>query len=127
VHGYYLGYKYQLAVKEATPERQAELKNFALSLMKELYENEEKYTEHIYDDLNITEHVKTFLRYNCNKSLNNLGYESVFTAEETDVLPQILSSLSRISFLQLQITLWGLLQKRKPRRKIGTFKLVIAE
>jgi ribonucleoside-diphosphate reductase beta chain len=94
VHGYYLGYKYQLAVKEATPERQAELKNFALSLMKELYENEEKYTEHIYDDLNITEHVKTFLRYNCNKSLNNLGYESVFTAEETDVLPQILSSLS---------------------------------
>ena len=30
VHGYYIGYKYQLAVRESSPERQAELKGLHL-------------------------------------------------------------------------------------------------
>ena len=31
VHGYYIGYKYQLAVRESSPERQAELKDYTSS------------------------------------------------------------------------------------------------
>ncbi|WP_136194080.1 MULTISPECIES: class 1b ribonucleoside-diphosphate reductase subunit beta [Actinomyces] len=94
VHGYYIGYKYQLAVREASPERQAELKDYTFELLMELYDNEEQYTEDLYDELGLTEDVKKFLRYNANKALMNLGYEALFPADTTDVNPAILAALS---------------------------------
>ncbi|MBS6101647.1 MAG: class 1b ribonucleoside-diphosphate reductase subunit beta [Actinomyces sp.] len=94
VHGYYIGYKYQLAVAEASEQRQAELKDYTFELLDELYENEEKFTEDLYDPLGLTEDVKKFLRYNANKALMNLGYESLFPPESTDVNPAILAALS---------------------------------
>ncbi|WP_103062926.1 class 1b ribonucleoside-diphosphate reductase subunit beta [Actinomyces qiguomingii] len=94
VHGYYIGYKYQLAVREASPERQAELKDYTIELLMELYDNEEQYTEDLYDELGLTEDVKKFLRYNANKAMMNLGYEALFPADTTDVNPAILAALS---------------------------------
>jgi ribonucleoside-diphosphate reductase beta chain len=94
LHGVLIGYKFQLAYNEASESRKKELYDFTISLMAELYENELRYTESIYDELDLTEHVKTFLRFNANKALNNLGFEAVFSDEETDVLPQIISALS---------------------------------
>ena len=94
VHGYYIGYKYQLAVRESSPQRQAELKDYTIELLMELYENEEQYTEDLYDELGLTEDVKKFLRYNANKALMNLGYEALFPRDETNVNPAILSALS---------------------------------
>ena len=41
-----------------------------------------------------TEEVKTFLRYNANKALQNLGYEGLFPKGECEVNPAIMSSLS---------------------------------
>lgn len=93
LHGVLIGYKFKLAFDEASEKRQKELYDFTISLMAELYENELRYTESIYDELGLTEHVKTFLRFNANKALNNLGFEAVFSDEETDVLPQIISAL----------------------------------
>ena len=94
VHGYYIGYKYQVAVRESSPERQAELKDYTFSLLDELYDNEEQFTEDLYDPLGLTEDVKNFLRYNANKALMNLGYEELFPAEACDVNPAILAALS---------------------------------
>ena len=94
VHGYYIGYKYQRALEQETPERQQELKDHTFELMFDLYDNEAQYTEDLYDDLGWTEDVKRFLRYNANKALNNLGYEGLFPAEETRVSPAILSALN---------------------------------
>ncbi|RNE49704.1 class 1b ribonucleoside-diphosphate reductase subunit beta [Corynebacterium alimapuense] len=94
VHGYYIGYKYQKGVAQESPERQAELKEYAFDLLYDLYENEEQYTEDLYDPLGWTEDAKRFLRYNANKALNNLGYEALFPADETRVSPSILSALS---------------------------------
>ena len=94
VHGYYIGYKYQLAVRESSAERQAELKDYTFDLLMELYDNEEQYTEDLYDELGLTEDVKKFLRYNANKALMNLGYEALFPADAVDVNPAILASLS---------------------------------
>ena len=94
VHGYYIGYKYQQAVAEASAERQQELKDYTFELLFELYDNEEQYTEDLYDPLGLTEDVKKFLRYNANKALMNLGYEAMFPADSTDVNPAILASLS---------------------------------
>ena len=94
VHGYYIGYKYQRALENESPERQAELKDFTYDLLDELYENEIAYTESLYDAVGWTEEVKKFLHYNANKALNNLGYEALFPKEMTDVSPAILSALS---------------------------------
>lgn len=94
VHGYYIGYKFQKAYEKATPERQEELKSYTYDLLLELYENEESYTESLYDGVGLTEDVKKFLKYNANKALMNLGFEPLFPRDSTDVNPAILSALS---------------------------------
>jgi len=94
VHGYYIGYKYQQALKDASEARRQELKDYTFELLYELYDNEESYTEDLYDPLGLTEDVKMFLRYNANKALMNLGYESLFPKAATAVSPSILAALS---------------------------------
>jgi ribonucleoside-diphosphate reductase beta chain len=94
VHGYYIGYKFQLAFNEESAERQADLKDYAYSMLMELYENEIKYTAELYDEVELTHDVKKFLHYNANKALMNLGFEALFPKEQCDVNPAILSALS---------------------------------
>jgi ribonucleoside-diphosphate reductase beta chain len=94
VHGYYIGYKFQQALKDASPARRDELKDYTFDLLYELYDNEEAYTEDLYDPLGLTEDVKMFLRYNANKALMNLGYEALFPKQATSVSPAILAALS---------------------------------
>lgn len=94
VHGYYIGYKYQLACARQSQARRDELKDYTFSLLLDLYDNEEQYTEDLYDEMGITEDVKMFLRYNANKALMNLGYEALFPASETAVNPAILAAIS---------------------------------
>ncbi len=94
VHGYYIGYKYQVALREASQARRDELKDYTFDLLYELYDNEENYTEDLYDPLGQTEDVKMFLRYNANKALMNLGYEPLFPKQATAVSPAILAALS---------------------------------
>ncbi|WP_413451640.1 class 1b ribonucleoside-diphosphate reductase subunit beta [Georgenia phoenicis] len=94
VHGYYIGYKFQKAIENASPERRQELKDYTFELLLELYDNEEQYTEDLYAPLGLTEDVNAFLRYNANKALMNLGYEGLFPKDQTNVNPAILSSLS---------------------------------
>lgn len=94
VHGYYIGYKYQRALEQETPERREELKAYTYDLLFELYENEIQYTADLYDGVGLTEDVKKFLHYNANKALMNLGYEAMFPPEVTNVNPAILSALS---------------------------------
>lgn len=94
VHGYYIGYKYQKGLEKESAARREELKDYTFGLLLDLYDNEEDYTEALYDPLGLTEDVKAFLRYNANKSLMNLGYEGLFTKDQTAVNPAILSALS---------------------------------
>ena len=94
VHGYYIGYKFQQALRDASPARRDELKDYTFELLYELYDNEENYTEDLYDPLGLTEDVKMFLRYNANKALMNLGYEALFPKQATAVSPAILAALS---------------------------------
>jgi ribonucleoside-diphosphate reductase beta chain len=94
VHGYYIGYKFQQALKDADSARRDELKDYTFDLLYELYDNEEAYTEDLYDPLGLTEDVKMFLRYNANKALMNLGYEALFPKQATAVSPAILAALS---------------------------------
>ena len=94
VHGYYIGYKYQLALAEQPQERQEELKEYTYDLLMELYNNECKYSANLYDEIGLTEDVKKFLQYNANKALMNLGYDALFPKETAEVNPAILSALA---------------------------------
>lgn len=94
VHGYYIGYKFQKAYNEATPMEQMEIKDYAISLLMDLYDNEIKYTESLYDAVDLTDEVKTFLHYNANKALMNLGFDPMFPPEISQPNPAIMASLS---------------------------------
>jgi ribonucleoside-diphosphate reductase beta chain len=94
VHGYYIGYKFQRGLEKLTDAERNEIKAWVFELLLELYENECAYSADLYDPVGLTDEVTTFLRYNANKALNNLGYEHLFAKDECQVNPAILSSLS---------------------------------
>lgn len=94
VHGMYIGYKFQRGYEKLSPSEQEEMMDWTYDLLQELYDNEVRYTEDLYDEHDLTEDVKTFLRYNANKALQNLGFDSLFSKEDTQVDPLILSQLS---------------------------------
>lgn len=93
VHGAYLGAKLQRSLESASDERKADVQQFAYDLLLDLYENEVLYTRDLYDAVGQTEAVKTYIRYNANKALMNMGYEALFPKEATQVDPAIMSSL----------------------------------
>lgn len=94
IHGYYIGYKFQQGLKNLSQAERDEMRDFAYSLLMELYEVETHYAEELYDPIGLTEDVKVFLHYNANKALQNLGYDALFPAEISQVNPAILASLS---------------------------------
>lgn len=94
VHGTYLGYKFQLGFNELPEEEQVELKNWVYDTLFSLYQNEEKYTELVYGEVGWTEDVNTFVRYNANKALANLGLEPLFPDTAEDVNPIVMNGIS---------------------------------
>lgn len=93
IHGYYIGYKYQQAIKGTPQATQDEYKNFAIELLLDLYDNECHYAEQVYDPIGWTEDVKAFMRYNGNKAMNNLGFEGLFPQDQCQFDPGVMSSL----------------------------------
>ncbi|WLT09054.1 class 1b ribonucleoside-diphosphate reductase subunit beta [Bartonella apihabitans] len=94
VHGYYIGYKFQIGFNKLPQSGQNEIKDFTYTLLMDLYDIETKYTEQLYDGVNLSEEVKVFLHYNANKALMNLGFEPLFPPDICKVNPAILSALS---------------------------------
>ena len=93
VHGAYIGYKYQVSLRSETLERQAELYEFTITLLTDLYENEVLYTRGLYDSVGLSEDVTKFLRYNANRALMNLGYEALFPEDSTRANPAVIAAL----------------------------------
>ncbi|MBS4761260.1 class 1b ribonucleoside-diphosphate reductase subunit beta [Carnobacteriaceae bacterium zg-ZUI252] len=94
VHGTYTGYKFQLGYEELSEKEQEELKMWVFNLCLELYQNEVKYTQSIYDQIGWTEKVKVFIRYNANKALQNLGFDPLFPDTAEDVDPIVMNGIS---------------------------------
>ncbi|OMD76878.1 class 1b ribonucleoside-diphosphate reductase subunit beta [Paenibacillus odorifer] len=84
IHGVYVGLLAQEIFNKQTEKVKENLTTYSLKLLIDLYENELSYTEDIYDGLGLTHDVKKFLRYNANKALQNLGFESHFEDEEVN-------------------------------------------
>ena len=55
---------------------------------------EENYTKTLYDQVGWTEEVLTFLRYNANKALMNLGQDPLFPDTANDVNPIVMNGIS---------------------------------
>lgn len=91
VHGFAIGYKFQRGFEKLDAAAQDDLRDWTNDLLVELYENEARYTEDLYDEHDLTEDVKAFLRYNANKALQNLGFEALFPEERVN--PIVLSSM----------------------------------
>ena len=94
VHGTYIGYEFQLGFNELPETEQESLKEWLYNVLFELYENEEKYTAELYDHIGWTEEVNTFLRYNANKALMNLGQDPLFPDTADDVNPIVMNGIS---------------------------------
>ncbi|WGD37506.1 class 1b ribonucleoside-diphosphate reductase subunit beta [Lysinibacter sp. HNR] len=94
VHGYYSGYKYQRGLESVTAARREEMREFTHDLLADLYRLEIDYSGALYEPLGLMDKVAVFVRYNANKALMNLGYPARFSAQETEVSPEILAALS---------------------------------
>lgn len=94
VHGTYIGYKFQLGLKERTDREQQKMIDWLYDFLMQLYENEEKYAHLLYDQVGWTEKVLTFVRYNANKALMNLGQDPLFPDTAEDVEPTVINGIS---------------------------------
>lgn len=94
VHGTYIGYKFQVGFNQLSDDEQMELKTWMYDLMFDLYQNEEKYTHELYDGVGWSDSVLTFLRYNANKALMNLGQDPLFPDTAADVNPIVMNGIS---------------------------------
>ena len=90
----YIGYKGQLEFNELAVSEQSRIREWAYDLLMTLYENELEYTHDLYDEIGWTDEVITFLEYNANKALMNLGFDPLFPTDASDVNPIIMNGIS---------------------------------
>ncbi len=95
VHGSYLGYKFQLGFNELPEAEQDQLTEWMYELLDKLMQNEDKYTEDLYQLVGWTKEVKIFTRYNANKALQNLGFPPFYEEGTAELVnPIVMNGLS---------------------------------
>lgn len=94
VHGTYIGYKFQLGFQQLDKPEQERLKGWVYDFLFALYQNEVKYTHLLYDQVGWTQKVITFIRYNANKALMNLGLDPLFPDTAREVDPIVMNGIS---------------------------------
>ncbi|GBF72116.1 ribonucleotide-diphosphate reductase [Paenibacillus sp. 598K] len=92
IHGVYVGMLAQEIYATLDAAEQKDLYETLSGLLQFLHANEERYTEEIYTPIGLTDEVKSFLRYNANKAMMNLGFDPVF--EDDEVNPIVFNGLS---------------------------------
>lgn len=92
IHGVFVGLLAQEILSKLPDEEKESIKKEVYVLLYDLYENEMKYTDELYGEINLTADVKEYIRYNANKALMNLGYEEEF--EIIEVNPIVLNGLN---------------------------------
>lgn len=84
IHGVAVGFFAQNLFKHFSKNKQDELKVWGYELLLDLYQNEMKYTDDVYAETGLSPEVKAYVRYNANKALMNVGFESMFPDEEVN-------------------------------------------
>lgn len=86
IHSVYIGLLAQEIYNAQPKDVQAQLKAWTLELLYDLYDNEREYTFELYSEIGLAEDVLTFVQYNANKSLQNLGYEPEFDHDPVNAI-----------------------------------------
>lgn len=88
IHGVYVGVLAQEIFEELSEDDQRDVYQTLVGLLRLLHANEEQYTEQIYAQIGLVDEVKSFLRYNANKAMMNLGLDPLFEEEEINPIVQ---------------------------------------
>ena len=94
IHGYYIGHKFQQQFAKASEEEQEDIRDYMYTMLVDLMENEEVYTDELYGGSGLEDDVKTFLRYNANRALRMAGFDPLYSQEDTQISSTILASLN---------------------------------
>ncbi|WP_123042505.1 class 1b ribonucleoside-diphosphate reductase subunit beta [Cohnella candidum] len=84
IHGVAIGYFAQQRFKQFTAEQKEQLTVWGCELLLDLYHNEMSYTNDLYAETGLSPDVKSYVRYNANKALMNIGFEVMFPDEEVN-------------------------------------------
>ncbi|EQK42678.1 class 1b ribonucleoside-diphosphate reductase subunit beta [Paraclostridium bifermentans] len=92
LHGKYIGLLAQEIYDSFKEEDKLVLKEKIYKIFKDLMDNEIEYTKKIYNGSGLVEEVITFLQYNANRALENLGFDKYY--EVGEINPIVLNGLS---------------------------------
>lgn len=92
LHGKYIGLLAQEIYDSFKEKDKLVLKDKMYKIFKDLMDNEIEYTKKIYNGSGLVEEVITFLQYNANRALENLGFDKYY--EVGEINPIVLNGLS---------------------------------
>ena len=92
IHGVFVGKLAQEIYEKMNFIEKENVKDEIMELFYDLYENESKFTDEIYSDVELTSEVKEYIKYNGNRALMNLGLDEEF--EVKAVNPIVLNGLN---------------------------------
>ena len=84
IHGAAVGYFAQRLFATLPDDVKEELKAWGYEFLLDLYRNELAYTEEVYAETGLAAEVGSYVRYNANKALMNLGFGTMFPDEEVN-------------------------------------------
>ncbi|MDN6837661.1 MAG: class 1b ribonucleoside-diphosphate reductase subunit beta [Staphylococcus equorum] len=82
IHGVFTGMDAQSMRNELSESEKQQADQDMYKLLDDLYKNEVAYTHSLYDEVGIAEDLLNYVRYNGNKALANLGFDSYFEEKE---------------------------------------------
>ena len=92
LHGKYIGLLSQEIFESFEDNEKNELKDKMYKILNDLMENEENYTNMIYNGSGLEDEVINFLKYNANRALENLGFDEYYNVNPIN--PIVLNGLS---------------------------------
>lgn len=94
VHGVFTGLMAQEELKKLPEDVQVELKKDVYRLLLELHAIEKLYTKELYGKIKLEDEVMTYVEYNADKALMNIGLEPYFNIGEEDVNSIVINGIN---------------------------------
>lgn len=94
IHGVFTGLIAQEEIQKIDSAKHEMLEKEVYALLHELHEIETAYTEELYGPIGLQQEVMTYVEYNADKALMNLGYEPFFNVNEEDVNPIVINGIN---------------------------------
>ena len=93
VHGVYVGLLAQDVFACLSDKDQAFVQREVINILEHLYSIERKYTADIYGQIGLIDPVKKFVKYNADKAMMNLGFETFYNVTEDQINPIVINGM----------------------------------